>query len=122
MNDPKAGGGWKVIQIIQYRNVWDIPEKQEFEGDSSDDDVAYQENSSFDIPNMVQVQNNDHVSMPYCLENVPPVEVEINSIAIDLGYLPRVDEYESDDNSDTEESSTYSDGSSSTTDDNNYLD
>lgn len=68
INNPKAGGGWKVIQRIQYINVWDVPKKQEFEDDSSDDDVAFQENSSFDIPNMVQVQNNDHISIPYCLD------------------------------------------------------
>lgn len=40
VNDPKLGGGWKVTKSIQYRNVWDIPKKQESEGDS-DDDIVY---------------------------------------------------------------------------------
>ncbi|RXH93456.1 hypothetical protein DVH24_014032 [Malus domestica] len=37
--DPKAGNGWKVIQRIQHRNVWDIPKKRDSEGDNSNDDL-----------------------------------------------------------------------------------
>ncbi|CAN6704077.1 unnamed protein product [Malus baccata var. baccata] len=37
--DPKAGNGWKVIQRIQHRNVWDIPEKGDSEGDNRNDDI-----------------------------------------------------------------------------------
>lgn len=122
MNDPKLGGGWKVIQSIQHRNVWDIPEKQEFEGDNGDDDVAYLENASFDIPNMGPMQNNNRTLTPYCLDNVPPIEVEIESITVDLGKLPRVDDNESDDEFTLEESDTHSDGGLSTADDDSDLD
>ncbi|KAM1948029.1 hypothetical protein ACFX15_008273 [Malus domestica] len=133
--DPKAGTGWKVIQRIQHRNVWDIPEKGNSEGDSSDDDVTYQENSSSDIPDMAQVQHIDETLTPYCLENVPPVAVEIDSIIIDLGALPRIDENEfiynyneessidTDDYISNEENSSHGDdSSSSTTDDDSDLD
>ena len=122
VNDPKLGGGWKVIQSIQHRNVWDIPEKQESEGDNGDDDIAYQDNATFDIPNMAQMQNNDRILTPYCLYNAPPVEVEIESITIDLGKLPQVDDNESDDDFTIEESNTDNDGGSSTIGDDCDLD
>ncbi|CAN6552438.1 unnamed protein product [Malus baccata var. baccata] len=133
--DPKVGTGWKVIQRIQHRNVWDIQEKGNSEGDSSDDDVTYQEKSSLDIPDMAQVQHIDETLTPYCLENVPPVAVEIDSIIIDLGALPRIDENEfiynyneessidTDDYISNEENSSHGDdSSSSTTDDDSDLD
>ncbi|XP_050107863.1 uncharacterized protein LOC126586944 [Malus sylvestris] len=133
--DPKASTGWKVIQRIQRKNVWDIPEKGNSEGDSSDDDVTYQENSSSDIPDMAQVQHIDETLTPYCLENVHPVAVEIDSIIIDLGALPRIDENEfiynyneessidTDDYISNEENSSHGDdSSSSTTDDDSDLD
>lgn len=29
LDDPQLGGGWKVIQKIQHRHVWDVPENEE---------------------------------------------------------------------------------------------
>ncbi|KAM0990057.1 hypothetical protein ACFX13_008731 [Malus domestica] len=84
---------------------------------------------------MAQVQHIDETLTPYCLENVPPVAVEIDSIIIDLGALPRIDENEfiynyneessidTDDYISNEENSSHGDdSSSSTTDDDSDLD
>ena len=31
LDDPKLGHPWKVVQKIQYRHLWDVPEKEDVE-------------------------------------------------------------------------------------------
>ncbi|KAM1956216.1 hypothetical protein ACFX16_025658 [Malus domestica] len=88
------GSSWNQVTNMTgstQEQMCGIFRNNDSEGDSSDDDVTYQENSSSDILNMAQVQHNDETT-PYYLENVPLVEDEIDSITIDLVSLPRIDE------------------------------
>ena len=33
INDPKYGNNWKVVQVVQNKRVWDMPEVEEQEND-----------------------------------------------------------------------------------------
>ncbi|KAK0572174.1 hypothetical protein LWI29_027307 [Acer saccharum] len=53
VDDYKFGTNWKVVQYIQRRHLWDIPEMNDTKNSQDTNDV-YQENKSFDIQLMVQ--------------------------------------------------------------------
>ena len=80
LDDPKAGGGWKVVQKMDHRNIYDIPQKEISYDNDNDDGVAYQESSSSDVPNMVEVRNYDVIQTPLIVDGVPPVLIDPKSI------------------------------------------
>ena len=53
VDDYKFGTNWKVVQYIQHRHLWDIPEMNDTENSQDANDV-YQENELSDIQLMVQ--------------------------------------------------------------------
>ncbi|CAL2228350.1 unnamed protein product [Prunus armeniaca] len=69
LDDPKAGSGWNVVQNMDHRNVYAIPEL-----DPTDNDV-----------------NNVADQQPFQIQGVSSIEIPIQSITIDLGDLPRYD-------------------------------
>ncbi|KAB2607434.1 hypothetical protein D8674_007151 [Pyrus ussuriensis x Pyrus communis] len=68
LDDPKAGNGWKVVQKIERRGLYDIPE---LDHDDNDDIADQQLSSSIEIE-------------PFDIPEVPEFE-----ISIDLGDLPQ---------------------------------
>ncbi|KAL6286535.1 hypothetical protein ACE6H2_010925 [Prunus campanulata] len=88
LDDPKAGSGWKVIQQIDQRNVYAIPE---LDSSDNDVDVADQRFESSMEHDAQTLRDTIVVQEPFQLEGVSPREIPIQSITIDLGYLPRYD-------------------------------
>lgn len=71
LDDPKLGHPWKVVQKIQYRHVWDVPEREEDEdhvnhdGDYDDDDG--------DTNDVWEVQvEDDETNTSLCRHDVEP--------------------------------------------------
>ncbi|KAL6269216.1 hypothetical protein ACE6H2_026127 [Prunus campanulata] len=86
VDDPKAGSGWKVVQQMDHRNVYAIPEL-----DPSDVDVADQRSESCMENDAETLRDTNVVQEPFQLEGVSSREIPIQSITIDLGDLPRYD-------------------------------
>ncbi|KAL6296828.1 hypothetical protein ACE6H2_004970 [Prunus campanulata] len=86
LDDPKAGSGWKVVQQMDQRNVYAIPEQ-----DPSDNDVADQRFESSMEHDAETLLDTNVVQEPFQLEGVSSREIPIQSITIDLGFLPRYD-------------------------------
>ena len=47
IDDPKVMSGWKVVQFIKHKNIWDLPNPQQNEDEyTGDDQNVHQEDSS----------------------------------------------------------------------------
>ncbi|CAL9021481.1 unnamed protein product, partial [Prunus brigantina] len=111
LDDPKAGNGWKVVQKMDQRNVYAIPELDPTDNDI--DNVANQRLESSMENDVEKLRDSNVIQEPFQLQGVSSIEIPIQSITIDLGNLPRYDvpvgpNYESDEEEDWE---TESDGS-----------
>ncbi|XP_050109451.1 uncharacterized protein LOC126588404 [Malus sylvestris] len=105
LDDPKAGNGWKVVQKIDRRGLYDIPELDH------DDNVADQQLSSSIELGEETLWDTNIVQEPFDVPGVPEFE-----ISIDLGDLPQYnapehanedeDEWESGNDS-SEDSESY---------------
>ena len=86
---PKAGSSWKVVQKMDHRNVYAIPELDLTDNDV--DSVAEQRlESSMEID--AETLRDTHVIQePFQIQGVSSIEIPIQSITIDLGDLPRFD-------------------------------
>ncbi|KAL2542739.1 Uncharacterized protein Adt_03717 [Abeliophyllum distichum] len=73
VNDPKAGGGWKVVQKMDHRNIYNIPQNEIL---NDNNDVAYQETSSSNVPNMVEAQNYVVIHTLLHADDVPPILID----------------------------------------------
>ncbi|KAB2626599.1 hypothetical protein D8674_020217 [Pyrus ussuriensis x Pyrus communis] len=108
LDDPKAGNGWKVVQKIDRRGLYDIPE---VDHDDNDDNVADQQLSSSIEIGEETLRDTNIVQEPFDVPGVPEFE-----ISIDLGDLPQYnaleeanedeDEWESENDS-SEDSESY---------------
>ncbi|BBH05411.1 hypothetical protein Prudu_016783 [Prunus dulcis] len=89
LDDPKAGSSWKVVQKMDHRNVYAIPELDLTDNDV--DSVADQRlESSLEID--AETLRDTHVIQePFQIQGVSSIEIPIQSITIDLGDLPRFD-------------------------------
>ncbi|BBG97908.1 Ankyrin repeat family protein, partial [Prunus dulcis] len=89
LDDPKAGSSWKVVQKMDHRNVYAIPELDLTDNDV--DSVADQRlESSMEID--AETLRDTHVIQePFQIQGVSSIEIPIQSITIDLGDLPRFD-------------------------------
>ncbi|CAN6578520.1 unnamed protein product [Malus baccata var. baccata] len=81
LDDPKAGSGWKVVQKIDRRGLYDIPE---LDHDDNDDNVADQQFSSLIEIGEETLRGTNVVQEPFEVAGVPEFE-----ISIDLGDLPQ---------------------------------
>ncbi|KAI5322667.1 hypothetical protein L3X38_031739 [Prunus dulcis] len=89
LDDPKAGSSWKVVQKMDHRNVYAIPELDPTDNDV--DNVAYQHLES-SMENDAETLRDTHVIQePFQIQGVSSIEIPIQSITIDLGDLPRFD-------------------------------
>ncbi|CAN6559926.1 unnamed protein product [Malus baccata var. baccata] len=105
LDDPKAGNGWKVVQKIDRRGLYDIPELDH------DDNVADQQLSSSIEIGEKTLRDSNIVQEPFDVPGVSKFE-----ISIDLGDLPEYnapeqanedeDEWESGNDS-SEDSESY---------------
>ncbi|CAN6679884.1 unnamed protein product [Malus baccata var. baccata] len=108
LDDPKAGNGWKVVQKIDRRGLYDIPE---VDHDDNDDNVTDQKLSSSIEIGEETLRDTNIVQEPFNVPGVPEFE-----ISIDLGDLPQYnapeeankdeDEWESENDS-SEDSESY---------------
>ncbi|CAL2239948.1 unnamed protein product [Prunus armeniaca] len=88
LDDPKADNGWKVVQQIDQRNVYAIPE---LDPSDNDVDVFYQRLESSMENDAQTLLDSNVIQEPFQLERVSSREIPIQSITIDLGNLPRYD-------------------------------
>ncbi|XP_070677853.1 uncharacterized protein [Malus domestica] len=108
LDDPKVGNGWKVVQKIDRRGLYDIPE---VDHDDNDDNVADQQLSSSIEIGEETLRDTNIVQEPFDVPEVPEFK-----ISIDLGDLPQYnapeeenkdeDEWESGNDS-SEDSESY---------------
>ncbi|KAI5338810.1 hypothetical protein L3X38_018082 [Prunus dulcis] len=89
LDDPKAGNGWKVVQKMDHRNMYDIPELDPSDNDV--DNVADQRLESSMENDAETLRDTNVIQEPFQIEGVSSVEIPIQSITIDLGDLPRYD-------------------------------
>ncbi|BBH03182.1 hypothetical protein Prudu_013971 [Prunus dulcis] len=89
LDDPKAGRGWKVVQKMDHRNVYDIPELDPSDNDV--DNVADQRLESSMENDAETLRDTNVIQEQFQIEGVSSVEIPIQSITIDLGDLPRYD-------------------------------
>ncbi|CAL2228326.1 unnamed protein product [Prunus armeniaca] len=109
LHDPKAGSGWKVVQQMDQRNVYAIPEL-----DPTENDVPDQRLESSMENDAETLRDTNVIQEPFQVQGVSSIEIPIQSITIDLGDLPRYDvpvgpNYESDEEEDWETESDDSD-------------
>ncbi|KAL2497379.1 hypothetical protein Adt_22929 [Abeliophyllum distichum] len=66
---------------MDHRNIYNIPQKEMYNDNDDNNDVAYQETSSSDVPNMVEARNYDVIQTMLHVDDVPPVLInpETNS-------------------------------------------
>ncbi|BBG94612.1 Ankyrin repeat family protein [Prunus dulcis] len=89
LDDPKAGRWWKVVQNMDHRNVYDIPELDPSDNDV--DNVADQRLESSMENDAETLRDTNVIQEPFQIEGVSSLEIPIQSITIDLGDLPRYD-------------------------------
>ncbi|CAL8990344.1 unnamed protein product [Prunus brigantina] len=90
LDDPKAGSGWNVVQKMDHRNVYAVPELDPTDNDV--DNVADQRLES-SMENDGQTLRDTNVTQePFQIQGVSSIEIPIQSITIDLGHLPRYDD------------------------------
>ncbi|BBN67502.1 transposable element gene, partial [Prunus dulcis] len=108
----KPGSGWKVVQKMDHRNVYDIPELDPSDNDV--DNVADQRLESSMENDAETLRDTNVIQEPFQIEGVSSVEIPIQSITIDLSGPRNADdavikeeeeedwETESDDSDDNE--------------------
>ncbi|CAN6677699.1 unnamed protein product [Malus baccata var. baccata] len=106
IDDLKLGHPWKVVQKIQHRHIWDVPEKDDYkeeEDNATDEDddeyVDETENSTR------RVHNDDEVDISLCRDDVDPESFDINNEEVRrmLGLQRDENEEEENDEEDKEE-------------------
>ncbi|CAL9013163.1 unnamed protein product [Prunus brigantina] len=89
LDDPKAGNGWNVVQKMDHRNVYAIPELDPTDNDV--DNVADQRLESSLENDAETLRDTNVIQEPFPIQGVSSIEIPIQSITIDLGDLPRYD-------------------------------
>ena len=89
LDDPKDGSSWKVVQKMDHRNVYAIPELDLTNNDV--DNVADQRLESSMENDAETLRETHFIQEPFQIQGVSSIEIPIQSITIDLGDLPRFD-------------------------------
>lgn len=118
LDDPNLGFGWKVIQKIRHRHIWDVPENEE----SHDAETNYVDgiDQEDEASNIIPPIEDDNVELMSSLRrnDVEPELVVLTNKDIEQGTLIGDDfiddnlldeELPSGDEDDTQESDEYSD-------------
>ena len=89
LDDPKSGRGWKVVQKMDHRNVYAIPEQ--YRTDNDIDNVVDQRLESSMESSAETFWDTSFIQEPFQIEGVSSIEIPIQSITIDLDNIPRYD-------------------------------
>ncbi|CAL9018606.1 unnamed protein product [Prunus brigantina] len=89
LDDLKAESGWNVVQKMDHRNVYAIPELDPTDNDV--DNVADQRLESSMENDAETLRDTNVIQEPFQIQGVSSIEIPIQSITIDLGDLPRYD-------------------------------
>ncbi|KAK9209344.1 hypothetical protein WN944_001710 [Citrus x changshan-huyou] len=92
-NDPKLGVGWKVVEKVQHRGLWDVQEKERLSEDEngrwSANEQVYQQNESSDF--VLSVQLEHHNAQLYNRNDVAPQVISSNM------YVERARDHDAND-------------------------
>ncbi|CAN6719181.1 unnamed protein product [Malus baccata var. baccata] len=100
IDDLKLGHPWRVVQKIQHRHIWDVPEKDDDENEednaTNEDDGEYVDETENSTR---QVHNDDEVDISLCRDDVDPESFDINNEEVRrmLGLQRDEDKEEEDD-------------------------
>ncbi|CAL9025554.1 unnamed protein product [Prunus brigantina] len=89
LDDPKAESGWNVVQKMDHRNVYAIPELNPTDNDV--DNMAGQRLESSMENDAKTLRDTNVIQEPFQIQVVSSIEIPIQSITIDLGDLLRYD-------------------------------
>ena len=109
IDDLKLGHPWKVVQKIQHRHIWDVPEKDDDDDDEEEEDNATDEDDDEYVDenenSTRRVHNDDEVDISLCRDDVDPESFDINNkeVRIMLGLQRDEDEEEEKDDEEEEE-------------------
>lgn len=93
VDDYNYGMNWKVVQKVQHRNLWDIPEMEDREEDD-DSNHLYQENES---------TQNDWIVKDDELEVLQFHRSDVNPDLVDASAVKGIDNETQNDNIDDDE-------------------
>ncbi|XP_052294335.1 uncharacterized protein LOC107178912 isoform X1 [Citrus sinensis] len=103
-DDPKLGVGWKVVEKVQHRGLWDVQEKERLNEDEnrrwSANEQVYQQNESSDFVFFVQLEHpnaqlyNRNVVAPQVISSNVYVEKARDHDANDFKLVEEEDEDE----------------------------
>ncbi|CAL8175206.1 unnamed protein product [Prunus armeniaca] len=82
LDDPKAGSGWNVVQKMDHRNVYAIPELDPTDNDVNN--VADQRLESSMENDAETLRDTNVIQDPFQIQGVSSIEIPIQSITIDL--------------------------------------
>ncbi|KAM1724130.1 hypothetical protein PS2_022000 [Malus domestica] len=89
LDDPKARSGWKVVQKMDHKNVYAILEQDPTDYDV--DNVVDQHLES-SMENDAETFRDTNLNQEtFQIQGVSSIEIQIQSITINLGDLPRYD-------------------------------
>ncbi|CAL2228004.1 unnamed protein product [Prunus armeniaca] len=85
LDGPKVGSGWKVVQKMDQKNVYAIPEIDPTDNVTDQRAESSMENGAETLRDTSVIQELFHI------QGVSSIEIPIQSITIDLGDLRRYD-------------------------------
>ena len=103
LDDPKAGGGWKVVNVMEHRSIFNATTLQGGRVEQNIENVAlepYQEPLTADIPDISTIRINNDIHFPQG-EYIP-----ISGLGFDFGslpYIPSNDDFINDEDEDSDE-------------------
>ncbi|KAM1233639.1 hypothetical protein ACFX2J_003322 [Malus domestica] len=89
LDDPKTGRVWKVVEKMDHRNMYAIPEQGRIEDDIDNDADQCLESSM--ESGAETLRNTNLIQEPFQIEEVSSIKIPIQSITIDLGHLAQYD-------------------------------
>ncbi|CAH9124429.1 unnamed protein product [Cuscuta epithymum] len=84
VNDPKAGGSWKVALKMSHRSIYDIPNVEANPETDDDSDDAYQESYS-GVPDMSHDRNYESIQTTLHVDDVPPAMIDLETLSDEEG-------------------------------------
>ena len=107
IDDLKLGKGWKVVEKVQHRGVWDIQEKDEVVEDTQEQE-EYQQNDSLGN-GVLKVQQGDLDVNLFSRNDAAPTEVNMEVLQMQSNRANDVDDfiYDIEDQDDTSNMDDY---------------
>ncbi|XP_008226957.1 PREDICTED: uncharacterized protein LOC103326503 [Prunus mume] len=98
MDDLKLGHPWRVVQRIQHRYVWDVPERDDDEEDDDEDD-----DDDYNGEIRLVEGDDDEASISLCRDNVDPESIDTNNDEVRRMLASNDDDDDDDDDDDNNE-------------------